>query len=514
MGAAFIQIKKMLEKFDATQKLTIAAVMILVVGSIIALVTVTNRTDYAILYAQLDNKDASEIMSRLDSMGVDYKVEGSSVYVPKSDADTLKMQLAGEGLPSGGMVGYEIFDGSSFGANEFTQQVNYKRALEGELSRTISSMDQVSSAVVRVAIPEEKLYLDSQKDATASVLLKVAEGSLGRPQISGIVHLVSSSVEGLMPENVTVIDQMGNVLSEAGQEVGMATGSQIEAQRAYEGAVRSKIQNLVDQVLGPGKAVAQVTADLDFTTSTAQLETYDVPEGMEGAGLPSSEHTMTESYEGAGAGMGGIPGTDGNIPDHAAGIVGGGPATYTKDENVTNYLNNRVIEERVTPPGALNRMSVAVLIDDDIAANQIFALEEAIGTAVGIDFERGDQISIQPVTFDRAVIEEELAKAQAAENRRMLLDYAKQAIVIIFLAVVFFILWKKWKKAKETIADLPPIFDPEMLKSAEGGDAALKARELIEGGKRMPMLEPIEIFASQKPDEVANLIRYIMRENG
>lgn len=500
------QLKRAASRYTSGQKAAALLIAVLLIAGIYLLVSYAGRPQYRVLYSGLEDRDASQVASKLDELKVDYRIEGSSILVPAGEVDRLRVQLAGENIPSGGKVGFEVFDKSSFGASDFTQKVNYQRALEGELARTISSIEQVESAVVHIAMPEESIFASQEDSATASVLLSLRGGSsLDRKQVEGIRNLVARAVEGLDPENVSIVDGMGNPLF-AGDDGASLAADRLQTTRSYESYMEASLQQIVNRVVGNGKGVVKVSLELDLASRTTQTEQYTVPQ--EG-GLPSSQESSEEIYNNGAGTATGVPGTGSNIPDYTTVTPGSGNAAYSKKESNVTYDNNRTISEETEPPGKITGMSIAVLVDESVDTNSVYALREAIAAAAGLDERRGDTISVQAVPFDTTYQEEvqaQIARAQSGEKLWKLIKTALLALTALAAAAFLFL---KLKKVRKRLAELPEAEarDTYALEEATEGARALMGRTA-----KSPMLSSLEMLASQKPDEMARLLKALMHE--
>lgn len=500
------RIKGIASRYTTGQKVAALLIVALMAAGVFLLLRYIGKPHYRVLYGGLEQKDAAEVTAKLDEMGVEYQVEGSAVLVPAEEVDKVRMQLAAENVPSGGKVGFEIFDKTSFGASDFSQRVNYQRALEGELARTISSLDQVDSAVVHIAMPEESIFTAEENTASASVLISLKGGAtLERRQVEGIRNLVSCAVEGLKPENVSIVDSEGNPLY-AGDDGAALAADRLQTVRSYETYMESSLQQVLDRVVGRGKGLVKVHLDLDLATRTSQTERY-VP-SQEG-GLPSSEQTSEEVYTNAAGTASGVPGTGSNIPDYTTVTTGGGGASYTKRESTVTYDNDRTVVEEKEPPGEITGMSISVLLDQSVDQESVYALQDALAVAAGLDESRGDTITVQSVPFDtteQEKLEAELAGARSGERLWSMVRIGGLALAAILGA---FFLLRKLKRVKERLAELPEI---EYADTRALQEAAEGARALMEGASKSPVLSSLELMATQRPDEMARLLKAFMHE--
>lgn len=502
------QLRRMSSRYTAGQKVAALLIAALLVAGAYLLANYAGRPQYRVLYSGLEDRDAAQVTAKLDELKVNYRMEGASVLVPAKDVERLRVQLAGENIPSGGKVGFEIFDKASFGASDFTQKVNYQRALEGELARTISSIEQVRSAVVHIAMPEESIFASQENSATASVLLSLRGGTtLDKIQVQGIRNLVARAVEGLDPENVSVVDGEGNPLF-AGEDGASLAAERLQTTRSYESYMEASLQQVLNRVVGNGKGVVKVNLELDLASRTTQTEKYTP--ASEG-GLPSSQETSEEVYNNGAGTATGTPGTGSNIPDYTTVTPGSENAAYSKRESSVTYENNRTVTEETEPPGKITGMSIAVLVDESVDTNSVYALREALAAAAGLDERRGDTITVQSVPFDNSYQEEveaQLAKAQSGEKLWKMVKTGLLALAALAAALLLFL---KLKKVRKRLEELPEVETGEVYALEE---AAEGARALMGKTAKSPMLSSLELLANQKPDEMARLLKALMHERG
>ena len=389
------------------------------VGAVWAITAVSTRTTYNTLYTGLQEKDLGDIVAKLQEGKVPYQLAGDgTVQVPSTDVAELRLKMASAGLPKGGSVGYEIFDQNRLGGSEFQERLNFRRALQGELERTICQLTQVEQARVHIALPERALFTEQQEKPTASVTLKLRPGyTLNQGEVSSIVHLVSSSVEGLPKENVTIVDTSGTLLSSGGNDFAggdAALASRLQLQSQVENHYQQAIQSVLDQIVGPGKAVTRVSAQLDFDQRQAQEESYK-PEG-DGKGVLESSRENRETYQGAGPGRTGAVGTPGvrqlapapaTPPTTTPTTATGNPRTdgYEHVESDTRYRVSKHVETITATPGTVKRLSVAVFVDERVPLPNMVDLTKAIAASAGVQEARGDQVVVQKVPFSQPVEE-------------------------------------------------------------------------------------------------------------
>lgn len=403
-------------------RLAIAGGAAAIVLAMIVFIAGATRPSYAVAFARLSEEDAGAIVAKLKEARVPYRVTpAGAIEVPREQVQEVRMQLAAAGLPRGGNVGFELFNQSSFGITDFVQKLNYQRGLEGELARTIQKLEPVDQARVHLALPQPSLFTDNQREPTASVVVRLKPGRrLERAQVQSIVHLLSHSVEGLKPQNVTVVDAEGTLLSSGDdqpeQAVARLTAGQLEAKRAYESELEKNVQAMLDRVLGPGKASVRVNATMEWDQVETSSETYSPanrpPQVRSSREL--SERVLTPSQPG------GVPGAEANIPPTQEPVAAPGQyrGPFERRETTTNYELSKTVEKTVRAPGTVRRLSVAVVLDSaaPIEQAQVDALTNLVAAAVGVDQSRGDVVSVAALPFNRT--ESERIQQQFEEARR------------------------------------------------------------------------------------------------
>ncbi len=392
-----------------------AGLTIALVGAFIYVMNMMTQPTMSLLFSGLDPRDSAEIVGKLEGLKVAYQLkgDGTTILVPAEQALRLRMQLAGDGLPNGGSVGYEIFDRSdTFGQTSFVQNVNLLRALEGELSRTIRALDSIENARVHLNIPKHELFVEKEPDPTASVVIR-ARGTVNPGQVQAIQNLVASAVPGMKPGTVTVIDEKGILLAGGQAGANDAPVQHDERQAAFEDRIRTQVENIVSGIVGPGRARVQVTADLDFNRITRASETFD-PDGQV---IRSTQTTQATSNDQNSHGAQSVTVTN-SLP---AGAQSGGTAptagstsTDNKTEETINYEISKTTSTEVQEGGRVKKLSVAVAVDGNyatgtdgkktyqpIAADEMQQIEQLVRSAIGYDEKRGDQLKVVNLRFNQ-----------------------------------------------------------------------------------------------------------------
>ncbi|HET9143755.1 flagellar basal-body MS-ring/collar protein FliF [Actinophytocola sp.] len=524
--------------FSLGQKIVVLASVIAIGLGAFLFISWSSTPDYSPLFSNLASKDAGAIVEKLDAAGTPYELTdgGQTIMVPKDQVYQLRLQMSSAGLPADTDTGYALLDQQGVTTSEFMQQVGYQRALEGELTKTIKSIDGVSSASVHLAIPKKDVFSDKDSRPTAAVMVQTAGGKqLSTDQVQTVVNLVASSVEGLDPDDVTVADAAGTVLAAPGQTGAGASGGREQQTSAFEQRMSNSVQQMVTQLVGANHAVVRITADLDFDQAETKSQTYTSDPNAD----PLSESTTNETYTGnGGTGAGGllgqINGTNGGA---------GGDGTYQQQKAVRDNAVNSVIETRKSAPGKVRKLGVAVLIDETAARNvDLGAVENLARSAVGLDTTRGDTIAVSAMPFDETVAaqnEQAQAQAQAAEERNELFGLLKTGIVALGVLLVLLITWltarrrrkrnavnrAELRKLEELKADLERKRIAEEIAAAKQQakimennhqQAALAAAGPVEPdtGPEEHKLKEIEALVDESPDEVARLLRSWLTTTG
>jgi len=439
-----------------------ATVAVLIMGFFVFLMMRAQTPNMAPLYSGLSLEDSSAIITQLETANVPFELrgDGDTILVPRDQITTVRMNLAGQGLPNKGQVGYEIFDQqSTLGATSFVQNINNVRALEGELARTISSLSRIKGARVHLVLPERELFRRERKDPSASIVLSV-RGALSSGEIQAIQHLVASAIEGLTPQRVSIVDDAGNLLASGTEDDGLGAmaGQAEERVLGFENRMRTRIEDMLANVVGPGRARVEVSAELDFNRSTTTEETFN-PDGQV---VRSTQTREAQNQTGAAAGQA----TVANELPGASGNNGGDGSTEqgNSTEETVNYEISKKTQTAVTEAGALKRLSVAVVVDgtytDDGQGNMTYAprsadnitqIQTLVRSAVGYSAERGDTVDVVNMQFaerpDLAPAGTDQAGGLLDFTRDDIMNGAEMAVtLLIALALMFFVLRPLLKK--------------------------------------------------------------------
>jgi flagellar M-ring protein FliF len=510
---------------------------ILIVGSVAATVVLLgilifflNEPNFSPLYSNLAEEDAAKVVDYLNSQKIPYQIDnnGKTIEVPKEKVYEARMALAGKGIPTSGIVGYEIFDKNTMGMSEFMQKLNYKRALEGELARTIMEEDGVVGARVQIVIPQRSIFKDEEKTPTASVVLKLQNNyMMTKGNVAAVVNLVSSSVEGLTPNNVTVIDTKGRILSKEFEDnpVAYSSSKQYEIKQTIENYLAQKAQTILDNILGPGNAIIQVNADINFDQVEKTMEMYD----------PDSQVAISEQ----------TTKTENN------GRNSGDSTSQVSQNNTTNYEINKTVQKVVQGSGNLKRLSVAAVINniskevkkgDEVqtvseprSPEQMKKLEDIIKNAIGVSSDRKDQFSIENISFETKPLEDlQVDKPSSIINNFD--NYINIILIVVSIGAAMFLLrslMTKLKNQKINLGDIDQLEDKRIesynpkakIKNQQNKKIAQKPkRELLPVGdieddisdeavRKKLQQEKISNYVVKNPTDTAKLIHSWIHED-
>lgn len=503
-----------MEGFTPGQRsVVVVAVLALLMGAF-ALSRWVAQPSWAPLYGGLSGADANAVVEQLNADGVPYQLAngGSTILVPQDQVYAERVSLSGQGLPAGeGNDGWSLLDKQGITATDFQQNIAYQRAIEGELSKTLNAMDGVNNAVVHLAVPKKSVFLEETERTTASVLLSVAPGTdLSLDQVQSITHLVAGSVAGLDPNDVTVTDQSGTMLSGGGTAGGAGSaGATDERTAAFEARQAKAAQEVLDKVVGPGHSVVRVNAQLNFDATTSTGEIYTPPSPT---APPLSEATVTEQYSGNGTNAGG---TLGQILPTAVATTGGAGG-YQRSQSTVNNSVNKTVTKTDTAPGGVERMTVAVVLDAKTAgALDPGRVQQLVANAVGLDPARGDAVQVDTLPFDTTAAAEAAKELQAADKAAQTgqyIDIAKKVGLALLILVILFLAMRRRPKDETTIdataSDLPGLlYNPEPAAigaGPAGGQLAIGGESEV---TRDQMREDVAALVDNQPDDVAQMLQ-------
>jgi len=470
------------------------------------------RPDLVPLFTDLESKDAGEIIAKLKEMKVTNEIgaNGTAIMVPSKDVYRIRLDLASQGLPRGNK-GFEIFEQSKFGATEFQNKVNLVQALQGELARTIEQMPEVEKSRVHIVLSEDSLYKKNEKPATASIMLKLRPSAqLSREQIKGVVNLVAHSIQGLKPENVTVIDQMAHILNDqndaTGSLAGAGTLTQIEMTKKVQDDLQKNIQSLLEQVLGPNKAAARVNVELSFDQRTVDRQVFEPV--VDDKGIVRSSQELNENFKGSSPTPGGVPGTTSNIPGYVTNGTSG-QSNYEKKEVTRNYEINETKEKIVATPGSVKRLTVAVLVDASINKVQQDSISKTVASAIGINVARGDTVSVESISFNTELFDKQRKEEQDYESQQKQGLWLKIGLAVLaVLAIIYVIRILSRRRIEEEDQETVATLESEVTQSLPGSEKVLSEQEKTRNMQR----QDIEKLAKSKPEDLAQLIKVWLSE--
>lgn len=536
-------------KLTLLQRVSICAAAVAVAASIVVLVVWANRPVYKTLYADMAEDDLKEISENLRQKSINYKINGNAIEVLPDQVYDTRIMLASEGLPKTKSAGFELFDESKFGMTEFMQNVNYQRALQGELANTISAMNEVAEAKVHISIPKERLFVQEEDTAKASVVLKLMPGARLTPdKIKSISFLVAAAVKGLTPQNVQIVDTAGNLLSEFLTEENqplVLTQTQIDHQKEEEKRIEAKLRSVLSPILGDGKFVTKVNVEMDFNKREITKEEFgDTP-------VLRSQHTLEINSKNTGKGPSGIPGVESNLAEPDI-LVDNIVSEYNKSEETNNYEISKTVTREQKTGGIIKRLTVAVVVDDKDAIEtrdgnpvsvrrprtdeDMVKLRGMIAGAAGIDPARGDVLDVSNISFDTADTTLDNIYSQREKNMELISMGAKYASAVVILLLFYLLIIRPILKRLDQAKEI----DDEML-GESALDAQLSAQDItvgdesgfpktvdelereieaeleestpvdVEAVKSKVMLKKIEEQANEDPEMIANLVKALIK---
>ena len=455
-----------------------------------------SKPDLVPLFTNMEAKDAGEVAAKLKESKIQYEVQetkqGVTILVPSKDVHGARLDLATQGLPRGNK-GFEIFDDSKLGVTEFQNKVNYLQALQGELTRTIEQIAAVDKVRVHIVLPEDSLYKKNEKPATASIMLKLRpDKKLSKKEIKGIVNLTAHSIQGLTPENITIVDDTGKILNDPDEDdeknVSNQTISQLEMTRKVKERMQKDVQSLLDQALGEGRAFVRVNVELDFDQRQTDRQIFTPV--VDESGIIRSQQDMSESYNGTSNNPGGPAGVQSNIPGYVAQAETAN-AQYEKKESTKNYEINEEKSKIIASPGSIRRVNIAVLVNDDITRAQQDSILRSVSSAVGINAERGDTVSVEPLPFSTELADRRAAEEAAERARQDRNFYMSVAAGVLLLALIIGAVLLRRRRLR---------LEREAYEE-EQRQLALAEQERLEEERRMEQERAELIAAGQVPEQ-------------
>ena len=520
------RVQKSIERLSLAQRVFAVLITAGIVLGAVALGQWASKPTMSPLFTNLSATDAAAIVDKLNATGVKYELaaSGTTIMVPNSQLYDTRLAVAAAGFPKTSDTGYALLDGMSMTSSEFQQQITYQRALEGELAKTISAMDGVQAASVKLAIPKDSVFVSTKADPTASVFVKTAAGSsLTTANVQAIINLVSASIQGMTAKDVAVIDSNGVVLSTVGGNT--TTLMQSGQVSDYEHRVAANVQAMLDRVVGAGNAVVSVSADLNYDQTARTSETFT----SDPSAAPLSQSSTVENYTGGSSTATGVLGPD-NISVPSTGATGTG--AYHNQTDVKNNAVNKITETLQTAPGNVRRQSVSVVVSDAAAGSmKMTDLQAMVAAAAGVDATRGDVVSVSKMTFDttaaqtaQTALDQAVTQEKAAATKSLYIDISKWAVVGLAVLLVFFLILRMSRRLGESERTTLSLEAVEALESRTHQALEARAQAVISqaqvaagqlGSAPVPDMESVaagvrdEImaFAAAQPAEVAEVLR-------
>lgn len=510
----FERAKENWSSMSKSQKILFSGIAASVLTALIVTSILFGGTNYVPLYPELNISESSIISQKLKDLGVKYEIssDGTTILVPEEQMYQLRLDLATE-LPSGGVVGFESFNEVKFGETETDKRVRFLASLQGEITRTIQQINEVDKAMVHIAIPEPSLFVEDDKPTTASVFLKLKPyAKMNSNQVKSVMYFVSNSVEGLNPENVTIIDEYGNLLSDGIVDsdtsfaIGKLTATQLEIKGQFEKELSNSLERMLEKIKGPGKAVVHTTAVFDFDNVETSREDYgDTSLRSEsGSESTSSGSTPTES---------GVAGTDSNLPGSTSyqSSNQNSESSSSNKEFLKNYEVDKITEHRIKAPGTISQLSISVIVDGEINDEEKNELEKVVASAAGINIDRGDTLNVVGMVFDTSAYEKMQADIDAEVKSQQIQTYVRYGLmllaVLLIIGAVFFVARKK--KTDENLLQKGVNFDSKEL----ADDVDLLEDLSPENLEKIQIQQKVEKLSKTQPEDVAKVIKSWLAED-
>lgn len=518
MNESVRQFLNLLNSLPLSKKISIVFVIILVVTGFALMFFWTNQENYQMLFSNLSQRDASAIASKLKERNTPYRVEanGTMIMVPEEKVYELRLSLAGDGLPNGGNVGFEIFDHTDFTTTKFVQELNYRRALQGELARTINRFKEVNNSRVFIAIPEESLFIEDSKPASASIQLDL-RSNLPPAKLTAIVHLVAGAIEGLEPEHVTVVDTKGRLIFKGGigdESSSELSNTQLDYKTNVENEIKTNVQSMLEGIVGPGKAIVRVTAEIDFDKITLSEEEYD-PSATAVRSSRNIEEVMQVGEKESKAAQ--------TLIDKRRGVVPSPNQTQnkkTKKDVATNYEINKITRTILKSAGNIKRLSVAVVIDGNYelekledgttkrkyiprSEQEVKTFEEIVKKAMGYNEDREDQILVSSIAFAGSAPIDTNSEVEASKFDQIVTiikDYRKTIVNLLLVVLVFMLIVKPLLKSVKNITKEVIIQSRELASVSETYDKLPESKE-------MGRIERVREISKNDPEKAQQLVK-------
>ncbi len=541
------QIRSFFSRLTVSQKIFLVSAAILSFATIWLVTNLANTLTYSVLFSNLDARDSAIIIEKLKEQKIPFRLSGAGtvISVPDTQVAELRIQLASEGIPQGGAIGFEVFDKTSLSTTDFVQNINYIRAIEGELGRSLSQLREIQSAKVHITLPKKSVFVSEQELAKASIVIRPKAGAvLSNSLVPAIIHLTAQSVEGLRPENIAVIDVNGQLLSKPRDPLNslqVQNEGHFAYQRTMEQSFTQKIIDLLEPIVGPGKVRANVQLQLDFSQVQVTEQTVDPDRTVK-----ISE--KTESAKNSQGASGGVPGVGGNVAAAAVTAPGSADGASSKSEStITNYEISKTTTQTIRPQGIIQRVSAAVVLDNitqvQLAEGEMVkqsqpqtpemleSIRKLVQAAVGFDAQRGDLVEVANLPFDNSGQVEGDFLFEKQKNQNLIDQLIRYGSIVIGGLLVFFLLIRPLLRRVSRIfssalspveAELKiPQIDNEKLDAIQSAKDEIEIEQELRERYKMPkstkkmviLKDRVKEFATANPDEAASLIKtYLMEE--
>jgi len=540
------QFIKLFSGLSIRQRISIVLAALLTGAGIFAFSQWKRESDFRPLYSSMAPEDAAGVVQKLHETGVDYRLSenGGTVLVPSGKLAESRLALAAAGLPKTGRIGFELFDKSAFGATDFVEHINYKRALEGELERSVMSLAEVEEARVHLTLPKESVFLDKQEPAKASVVLKLRPAAqLSQQNVFAITNLVASAVEGLGPESVSIVDMNGNLLNRprktSDSEGSQITSEALEVRQQLERDLVAKIHSTLEPLIGPDRFRAGASVECDLTSGEQQEETFDPTHSV----MVSSQ--KTEDVTEHASASSGIPGTASNLPGGQAAKPTGSGGISRRTENVS-FETSRIIRHTRIPQGVIRRMSLSVLVDHTVewegqgaakhrvlvppTPETIKTIKDLVAAATGFNAERGDQLIVESLPFESSLHAEPPAASAPKPKTKpeapvpAWLEYLRQnrdliVPVTLGIALLLFIVrvarWLFARRTPEPEVEVPAQLPPGSPASSPqlAGEPAVRSAVGVREDQSLEVAARVRQLAQSDLPLAANVLRLWLQEN-
>jgi len=516
------------EKLTRPQKIVLVMAPLIVATALFSLIFWASRPQYEALFTKLSSADAGAITAKLKELKIVYQLSdgGATVLVPQKQVSEARLQLANAGLPKDSTFSFANLDQMRIGETDQDRRLRFILGLQNELEQTIGTLNGVEYARVHIVVPEHSLFVNDQKDTTAAVTIKTAYGvKIGEDQVRAIANLLAYSVEGLTTDKVTIVDTNGNVLSDILGNSNLPsklTANQLQVQQTVEDNMQKSAQSMLDKVFGPGKTIVRANASIDFDQK--KITSQKSEDGAIESRQQTSEKSSNQSANG------GAPGTQSNVPGYTTAGQANNTATSEKYSTTENFKPSVTQEETVVSPGQIKRLTVSVLADSDsITQDQMSNIQNTVSSAIGINVNRGDEIQVALLPFNKTTILEEQAAMQQAAKKTQIMFYAQTAAGVV-TGIVLVVLFLRLRSRKKNNYDLDSMTVPEgqKLVTLEEAEQILAAQmeaerqaELKLAKKKVRSSEEIEKekvrkevekYTKDNPDDVARLVKTWLAE--